>query len=82
MDKVVIADTSCLIALDKINHLYILQLFFTSINITKQIHQEFGNQLPDWFIIHEVVSLESLNCYWMPVKPVLSHWHYLSQILL
>ena len=55
MDKIIIADTSCLIALDNIGHLYILKDLFSEVNITEQVSQEFGNPLPDWFVIHRVI---------------------------
>lgn len=61
MNRIVIADTSCLIALDKITHLHILQHLFTTINITSQVYEEYGQVLPNWFVIHEVVSLDFLD---------------------
>lgn len=52
--EVVIADTSCLILLDKIGELQLLQLLFEKVTITEQIFEEFGQQLPDWFTIRSV----------------------------
>lgn len=51
MQHAIIADSSCLILLSKINELNILQLLFGEIIITKEIQQEFNKPLPDWVII-------------------------------
>ncbi|GAB1372472.1 DUF3368 domain-containing protein [Candidatus Kapaibacterium sp.] len=48
---VIIADTSCLILLDKISELELLSKIFKNITITKIIANEFGNILPDWITI-------------------------------
>jgi len=61
MDKVVIADASCLIALDNIDHLYLLQRLFLNIHITEIIADEFGSSLPDWFLIHQISNLKELD---------------------
>lgn len=52
--EVVIADTSCLILLDKIGELQLLQSLFQRVTITEEIAAEFGQQLPDWFTIRSV----------------------------
>lgn len=49
--EVVIADTSCLILLDKIGELDLLKSLFERITITEEIAEEFGYALPDWFTI-------------------------------
>ena len=54
MFNLVIADTSVLIVLSKINRLHILRDIFNSITITPEIHLEFGEELPDWIIIKEI----------------------------
>ena len=54
MLNIVIADTSVLIVLSKINRLHILRDIFNSITITPEIHLEFGEELPDWIIIKEI----------------------------
>ena len=51
MRKVIISDTSCLILLDKIGELELLQTLFGRITITKEIADEFNEELPDWFSI-------------------------------
>lgn len=53
-EKIVISDTSCLIALEKIDRLNLLPLLFPLILITKQVEIEFGKRLPDSFIVKNV----------------------------
>jgi len=50
-NKVVIADTSCFVLLDKINALEILHVLFTNILITPEIANEYSKRLPAWVII-------------------------------
>ncbi|MBN1116631.1 MAG: DUF3368 domain-containing protein [Bacteroidales bacterium] len=54
MDKIIISDTSCLIALSKIESLDLLKKLYHEIIITSDVFQEFGGLLPDWIIITEV----------------------------
>lgn len=54
MDRVVISDTSCLIALINIEQLELLKELFQEIIITTEVYQEFGGLLPDWIIVTEV----------------------------
>lgn len=54
MDKIIISDTSCLIALSKIKKLDLLRDLYQEIIITNDVYQEFGGSLPDWIIISEV----------------------------
>ena len=49
MQKVIISDTSCLILLDKIGELNLLNKLFGLIIVTQEIAQEFKKELPDWF---------------------------------
>lgn len=51
MQKVIISDTSCLIILDKIGELELLQTLFGRITITNEIADEFNKELPNWFSI-------------------------------
>ena len=53
MQKVIISDTSCLILLDKIGELKLLNKLFGQIIITQEIAGEFKKELPDWFTIQE-----------------------------
>ncbi len=54
IDKIIISDTSCLIALERINKLNILRQLFSSILIKKEVKTEFRKSLPDWIIIQKV----------------------------
>jgi predicted nucleic acid-binding protein len=53
MQKVIISDTSCLILLDKIGELKLLNKLFGQIIVTQEIAREFKNELPDWFTVEE-----------------------------
>lgn len=48
MNKIIISDTSCLIALSNIGQLSILKDLFKEIIITKEVKDEFGDELPIW----------------------------------
>ena len=51
MQKVIISDTSCIILLDKIGELYLLNKLFGQVLITEIIAKEYDHELPDWFLI-------------------------------
>lgn len=51
MDKIIISDTSCLIALQNIGLLNLLKDLYQEIFITKEVKDEFGKDLPDWIIV-------------------------------
>ena len=53
MQKVIISDTSCLILLDKIGELVLLNKLFGQITITPEIAREFKKDLPEWFKIEQ-----------------------------
>jgi predicted nucleic acid-binding protein len=53
MPKAIIADTRCIILLDKIGELKLLNALFGTIIITEEIAKEFGLPLPEWFNIIE-----------------------------
>ena len=50
MPEIVIADASCLILLDKIGRLSLLNRCYGKIFITPEIAKEFGDDLPAWII--------------------------------
>jgi predicted nucleic acid-binding protein len=54
MYKLIIADTSCLILLTKIEQLGLLNVLFEEIAITQEIADEFGESLPSWIVIKKV----------------------------
>ncbi len=49
--RVVIADTSCFILLDKINCLDILYQLFGEVTTTIEVSNEFGKPLPAWVMV-------------------------------
>lgn len=49
MQKIIIADTSCLILLDKIGELNILKELYREVVVTQEIVNEFNQSLPSWF---------------------------------
>jgi len=53
MRRTIISDTSCLILLDKIGELSILNKLFGVITTTSAVAIEFGQALPSWFEIRE-----------------------------
>jgi predicted nucleic acid-binding protein len=57
MPKTIISDTSCLIVLSKIGALELLQKVYGHIITTSDIAKEFGESLPEWVIIKEVVDI-------------------------
>jgi predicted nucleic acid-binding protein len=53
MHKAIISDTSCLILLDKIGELAILNKLFGTIITTAEVASEFGQPLPSWIEIRQ-----------------------------
>jgi len=53
MQKIIIADTSCLIVLDKVGLLDLLNKIFGVVVITHQVFEEYGKILPSWVKIEE-----------------------------
>ena len=56
MRRIIIADTSCLILLSKINELDLLKKTYGQITTTLDIVIEFGETLPDWIVIESVID--------------------------
>ena len=54
MDKIIISDTSCLIALSNIGLLDVLRDLYQEVIITKEVQAEFGGNLTEWIIVSEV----------------------------
>lgn len=53
MDKIIISDTSCLIALHNIGLLHILSDLYQKITLTKEVQNEFGENLPEWGLLFQ-----------------------------
>lgn len=49
--EVIIADTSCLILLEKIGEMDLLRAIFGRVTVTHEIALEFDRDLPDWFVV-------------------------------
>jgi len=56
MHKTIISDTSCFIILSKIGELELLRKLFGHIVTTSEIAEEFGESLPNWVLIENVVE--------------------------
>ena len=56
MQKVIISDTSCLILLDKIGELNLLNKLFGQVTVTQEIANEFRKELPGWFKIEGPIN--------------------------
>lgn len=50
----IISNSSCLIALDNIEMLDVLEALYTTISITEEVAQEFGKPVADWVNIRHV----------------------------
>lgn len=46
--EIIISDTSCLILLDKVGRLDLLENIDYSVYVSPEIKHEFGKNLPDW----------------------------------
>ncbi|MGI8669123.1 MAG: DUF3368 domain-containing protein [Aridibacter sp.] len=56
MQKTIVSDTSCLIILDNIGELDLLNKVFGQILITQDIADEYGSTLPKWISIQNPVN--------------------------
>lgn len=56
MPKTIISDASCIILLDKIGELDLLNKLFGKIIITSEVASEFGRLLPSWFEIQDPID--------------------------
>lgn len=61
MDKVIISDASCLIALSKVEELDLLKALFEEVIITREVSEEFGEALPDWIVTREVKNQKKIQ---------------------
>ena len=51
MQNTIISDTTCLIVLDNIGELDILQKLFGEIITTAEVQNEYGKELPPWIMV-------------------------------
>lgn len=61
MQKIIISDTSCLIALERIDQLKILNDIFPKVVTTREVRDEFGRNLPEWIDIVPVKNRSLQN---------------------
>lgn len=69
MPKNIIADTSCLVLLEKINELDILHELYKEIIITPEVANEFGSELPEWIEVHSVEDQKYQKLLGLTVDP-------------
>ncbi|MBK7410250.1 MAG: DUF3368 domain-containing protein [Saprospirales bacterium] len=58
MSDIIIADTSCLIILEKAGELSVLKILFQEIIITPDVKAEFQLQIPEWIKVKEVQDIQ------------------------
>jgi predicted nucleic acid-binding protein len=56
MPELVIADTSCFIALSRTEGLWLLKELYGTVTTTSIVRDEFGSPLPDWVLISDPVD--------------------------
>jgi predicted nucleic acid-binding protein len=61
MSNLIIADTSSLIALDKINLLELLKIIYNEIYITPEVFDEYKTNLPNWITIKRVIDIDKIR---------------------
>lgn len=59
-DRIIIADTSVLIALSNIDELTILKDLYGSVLVTPQVSHEFGEDLPNWIVEENVSDMQKV----------------------
>jgi predicted nucleic acid-binding protein len=63
MHRIIIADTSCLTILSKIDLLDVLQKLYGSVTTTEKVAQEFAQALPDWIDIVPTPASQFLHTF-------------------
>lgn len=69
MPKIIIADTSCLVLLEKIDELNILHKLYQTVFITDTIAKEFDSELPEWIQKKEIEDKKYLRILENTVDP-------------
>lgn len=60
-ERIVISDTSSLIALTNIGELDILRKLYKQVTITPEIEEEYGLEIPEWITVEKVNDLEKFK---------------------
>ena len=61
MSEIIVSDASCLIVLQRIGEMRLLQQLFDEVRITQEVAAEFGESLPNWIKIVEVKDKEKIK---------------------
>ncbi len=61
MEKIIISDTACLIILNKIGSLNLLEKLFKTIIITEEVSKEFNDFLPIWIEVEQVKNRKQIE---------------------
>jgi len=69
MNNIIISDTSCLIALDRIGRIDLLQKTFGVIYTTRIVAEEFEDTLPNWIVIKEVIDIYRIEQLKLSLDP-------------
>ena len=59
--KIIISDTSCLIALTNIGLLDILRNLYEAVLVTPEVADEYGEPIPEWISIRSVKDTSKIN---------------------
>lgn len=60
-NSIIISDTSCLIAFQRIKKLELLQKVFDKIFVTEEVAEEFNQSLPEWIAIKKITDQAQFN---------------------
>ena len=63
VDKVIIADTACLIGLANIGQINLLKKMYGSIIITPEVAEEYGIALPEWIAVKAVSGADKVAVF-------------------
>jgi predicted nucleic acid-binding protein len=62
-NQIIIADTSCLIALSNIEQLDLLYKVYKNVTITPEVQNEYGQKLPNWISIEAVQDEKKISIF-------------------
>jgi hypothetical protein len=60
--KIIISDTSSLIALTNIGELELLKKVYEEVVITPEIGEEYGLETPNWISIEKIEDVQKFSC--------------------
>lgn len=60
-NRVIISDTTILIAFEKINSIELLEMLYEEIVVTPEVKEEFGESLPNWIKVQEVSDNDKMR---------------------